>query len=45
MDAVIEFYSLDVKSPIIHVGFDEKYLKKLDELRGLEESLLSRSMI
>ncbi|MCD9024335.1 hypothetical protein [Cohnella silvisoli] len=45
VEAIEEFYSLEIRSPIIAVGFNEIYEKKFDELKDLEQSLEARKMI
>jgi hypothetical protein len=44
-EAVEEFCSMDIKSPIISVGFYDAYHAKFNELRELKESLERRGMI
>ncbi|BFH18190.1 hypothetical protein J6TS7_29360 [Paenibacillus dendritiformis] len=45
VDAIKEFYSLNIKSSIIYVGFNIIYNEKFDELKSLEASLKERGMI
>ncbi|WII39505.1 hypothetical protein [Paenibacillus thiaminolyticus] len=45
VSAVEEFYSLNVESSIIHVGFNNVYNEKFNELKDLETSLKERNMV
>jgi len=45
VDAIEEYCTLDIKNPVIAVGFNEIYMKKFNELKDLEASLKARGMI
>ena len=45
MDAVLEFEILDIKNPIIHVAFNEKFKKEREQLDKQAKGLLERGMI
>ncbi|MCM3042801.1 hypothetical protein M3201_24390 [Paenibacillus motobuensis] len=45
VDAVEEFYSANIKNPIICVGFNQAYQKMFNKLLSLERSLINRKII